>query len=82
MDNSMGTVRKNDQETNFIGMDLHLDNVVVVVAQNEIKDNTVRSKTVLSKKFKTVGQPNIDEHFRKLFKNPISERWGKQICLN
>ena len=20
--------------------------------------------------------------FRKLFKNPISERWGKQICLN
>ena len=19
---------------------------------------------------------------RKLFKNPISERWGKQICLN
>lgn len=55
MDNSTGTVRKNDQETNFIGMDLHLDNVVVVVAQNEIKDNTVRSKTVLSKKFKTVG---------------------------
>ena len=38
MDNSTGTVRKNDQETNFIGMDLHLDNVVVVVAQNEIKD--------------------------------------------
>ena len=21
-------------------------------------------------------------HYRKLFKNPISERWGKQICLN
>ena len=20
--------------------------------------------------------------YRKLFKNPISERWGKQICLN
>lgn len=66
MDNSTGTVRKNDQETNFIGMDLHLDNVVVVVAQNEIKDNTVRSKTVLSKKFKTVGQPNIDELFKVL----------------
>lgn len=66
MDNSTGTVRKNDQETNFIGMDLHLDNVVVVVAQNEIKDNTVRSKTGLSKKFKTVGQPNIDELFKVL----------------
>lgn len=66
MDNSTGTVRKNDQETNFIGMDLHLDNVVVVVAQNEIKDNTVRSKTVLSKKFKTVGHPNIDELFKVL----------------
>ena len=22
------------------------------------------------------------EMLRKLFKNPISERWGKQICLN
>ena len=66
MDNSTGTVRKNDQETNFIGMDLHLDNVVVVVAQNEIKDNTVRSKTVLSKKFKTFGQPNIDDLFKVL----------------
>lgn len=66
MDNSTGTVRKNDQETNFIGMDLHLDNVVVVVARNEIKDNTVRSKTGLSKKFKTVGQPNIDELFKVL----------------
>ena len=43
------------EELPFIGMDLHLDNVVVAVAQNEIKDNTVRSKTVLSKKFKTVG---------------------------
>lgn len=21
-------------------------------------------------------------YLRKLFKNPISERWGKQICLN
>ena len=21
-------------------------------------------------------------YYRKLFKNPISERWGKQICLN
>lgn len=66
MDNSTSTVRKNDQETNFIGMDLHLDNVVVVVARNEIKDNTVRSKTVLSKKFKTVGQLNIEELFKVL----------------
>lgn len=47
-------------------MDLHLDNVVVVVARNEIKDNTVRSKTVLSKKIKTVGQLNIDELFKVL----------------
>ena len=23
-----------------------------------------------------------DGKLRKLFKNPISERWGKQICLN
>ena len=26
------------------------------------------------------GGEKID--LRKLFKNPISERWGKQICLN
>ena len=65
MDNSTGTVRKNDQETNFIGMDLHLDNVVVVVAQNEIKDNTVRSKTVLSKKFKS----KLPIEFQPLLKN-------------
>ena len=25
---------------------------------------------------------NADDVFRKLFKTPISERWGKQICLN
>ena len=23
-----------------------------------------------------------EKELRKLFKNPISERWGKQICLN
>ena len=28
------------------------------------------------------GIETIDEILRKLFKNPISERWGKQICLN
>ena len=26
--------------------------------------------------------PNEVYTLRKLFKNPISERWGKQICLN
>ena len=25
---------------------------------------------------------HIPKDFRKLFKTPISERWGKQICLN
>ena len=25
---------------------------------------------------------NAMDRLRKLFKNPISERWGKQICLN
>lgn len=34
-----------------------------------------------------VHYPNTDIYLsvyeeRKLFKNPISERWGKQICLN
>ena len=24
----------------------------------------------------------MSQNFGKLFKNPISERWGKQICLN
>lgn len=24
----------------------------------------------------------LTDDLRKLFKNPISERWGKQICLN
>jgi len=24
----------------------------------------------------------VDPDLRKLFKKPISERWGKQICLN
>mgnify|MGYP003253019843 FL=1 len=24
----------------------------------------------------------LEAGLRKLFKNPISERWGKQICLN
>ncbi len=26
--------------------------------------------------------PLAKKPLRKLFKNPISERWGKQICLN
>ena len=32
----------------------------------------------------TVGASPVPhaDILRKLFKNPISERWGKQICLN
>lgn len=52
--------------TYFIGMDLHLDNVVVVVIKNELVNGTLRSKTLLSKKFKTIGQHNIEALFKAL----------------
>lgn len=52
--------------TYFIGIDLHLDNVVVVVIKNELVNGTLRSKTLLSKKFKTIGQHNIEALFKAL----------------
>ena len=32
--------------------------------------------------YKPTGEKPDEFNLWKLFKNPISERWGKQICLN
>ena len=68
MDHSTDTqaTQETKLHTYFIGMDLHLDNVVVVVIKNELVNGTLRSKTLLSKKFKTVGQHNIEALFKAL----------------
>lgn len=68
MDHSTNTqaTQETKLHTYFIGMDLHLDNVVVVVIKNELVNGTLRSKTLLSKKFKTVGQHNIEALFKAL----------------
>ncbi len=46
-------------ETNYIGMDLHLDNVVVSVCRNEVFGSNIRGREIFSQKFKTIGKPNI-----------------------
>ena len=48
-------------KANHIGMDLHLDNVVVSVVRNELKNNRIGGKVVTTRKFNTIGPKNIAE---------------------
>ena len=42
-------------------MDIHLDNVVVSVVRNELKNNRIGGKVVTTRKFNTIGPKNIEE---------------------
>ena len=48
-------------KANHIGMALHLDNVVVSVVRNELKNNRIGGKVVTTRKFNTIGPKNIAE---------------------
>lgn len=50
----------------YIGQDLHQDNVVVHVCRNEFSNGSIRSKTILSKKFSIVGPEAIAAYFKAL----------------
>lgn len=50
----------------YIGQDLHQDNVVVHVCRNEFSNGSIRSKTILSKKFSIVGLEAIVAYFKAL----------------
>lgn len=50
----------------YIGQDLHQDNVVVHVCRNEFSNGSIRSKTILSKKFSIVGPEAIATYFKVL----------------
>lgn len=50
----------------YIGQDLHQDNVVVHVCRNEFSNGSIRSKTILSKKFSIVGPEAITAYFKAL----------------
>ena len=50
----------------YIEQDLHQDNVVVHVCRNEFSNGSIRSKTILSKKFSIVGPEAIAAYFKAL----------------
>ena len=50
----------------YIGQDLHQDNVVVHVCRNEFSNGSIRSKTILSKRFSIVGPEAIAAYFKAL----------------
>ena len=60
------TVNKDLFAHYYIGQDLHQDNVVVHVCRNEFSNGSIRSKTILSKKFSIVGPEAIAAYFKAL----------------